>query len=237
MKKGFLASVAICSLLFMAACGGNGTAKEASAETKTAAEQPAEKAAEPKTEVEAAPAAETLEPEVTAEQENPAEAVSESVTVSKTLDSFTEEDVSDADQQKLDQYMNEYDSVTQPLEPTINQMVTVITAVKNKEIDVNELKIELTKIKDSFTEIRHQFETIALPQLEFTALNDKFVELHDHTLSAIVAGEEANSLMLTALETENEDKLDEALEAFERMSQEGEAISAVSEELLAAMPD
>ncbi len=226
MKKGFLASVAICSLLVMSACGND--TKET---TETPAEQTASQPVEQKTETEAA----TPEVEAAAEPEVEEVVVEEETEAAEvaTLADISDSDISEADMQKLDDYMLAYETAVGGLEPAMVQMMDAINAVRNGESDIDTLISELTLTTESFTQIRTQFEAVPVPEFELQVLNDKFSELHEHTLTAIIAGQDANALTVEAFQTEDEDTLNKALDAFNRMAEEGAAISAISEEFAA----
>ncbi len=200
MKKGFLASVAICSLLLMAACGGNGTAKEAAAETKTTAEQPADKAAEPKTETEAAPAAETEpaaeKPAVESESAGPAK-------------------VSQADEDLATNYMEQLSPVIESATPTFTELSTYSNSWLNGELSDAEMREQLVTTKAAFTMLKSEFTKTKVPQVEYAPLHDALSEFHSIVLGMGVDGGKSMDLFLEAIDEHDEVKLDQAYDSLE----------------------
>lgn len=201
MKKGFLVSVAICSLLLMAACGGNGTAKEAAAETKTTAEQPADKAAEPKTEAEAAPAAET---EPAAEPEQSSEA--------------SEGTVSEADKAQFETYRTDMTQVLEDMMSGLQALLDVETATNNQE-DIETILGLLKTANESFVKSGQAMDNVTVPKFESQALQEDTDQIHKLLRKSLDTGVAATSNFIEGLDKEDEAKIEEATGYFDQMKE------------------
>lgn len=214
MKKGFLASAAICSLLFMAACGGNGTAKEAATDTKAAAEQPAEKAAEPKTEAEAAPAAET---EPAAEPEQPSEA--------------SEGTVSEADKAQFETYRTDMQKVMEEMLPGLKALSDGDTAINNQE-DVETVLGLLKTANDAFVKSGQTMDNVAVPKFESQALQEETDQIHKLLRKSLDTGVAATGNFIEGLDNEDEAKIEEATGYFDQMSEALPQAQSILQEVL-----
>ncbi|OWA33460.1 hypothetical protein B9G55_22630 [Saccharibacillus sp. O16] len=209
MKKGFLVSVAICSLLFMAACGGNSGTKEAAAETKTTAEQPVEQ----KAEVEAEPAAEEAK-ETVEKTEEVSEAETEVEVPEAEPEAAELKMASQADQDLTHDYMDKLSPAIKASGLVMNTLPGHMKSWENGEISDAELRNQLIAAKAAFTTLQSDFTKVPVPQVEYAPLHDAISEFHNIMTGMGVDGGKAVGLFIEALDTQDEAKLEEGYDAL-----------------------
>ncbi len=186
MKKITLFSMAICSLLVMAACGND--AQEA---TETPAEQTASQPVEQKAETEA----EVPEVEVVAETE-----VEQSVEETKVL--------SDNDFNLLQDYSSKMKVITASIQPGLQALEQVVdyTNAGDLETVINQYNIA----GEIFLSAEQEAQQLHVPELESKELEGLVNEWHQAVVATTSYGAEAMRLASEGFEESDQEKLSEA---------------------------
>ncbi|NGZ76981.1 hypothetical protein [Saccharibacillus alkalitolerans] len=137
---------------------------------------------------------------------------------------------SKADMRKLDDYMARYGALMEQLMPLGIRLREAFTVLQGGEGDVNQMYEEWTAIHASFEKLSGEFGKLSVPQVGSAMLNEKFSDMHSHTQSAFSYGEQGSALIVEALETGDQSKLDQAVDLFDRMSEESEQVTKSSKD-------
>ncbi|MEJ8303969.1 hypothetical protein [Saccharibacillus sacchari] len=218
MKKGFMVSVAICSLLVMAACENDKTQETAAAPAEQAATQTTTQPAEQKTETAAAAEVETEEVVV----EDIADAEARDVNQKSEF-------VSDSDQQLANDYIMELEPAMTAATPITNNLAAALKAWLNEEIDDATMREYLVSADSAFEMLENELTRVAVPDFESARLHDAISEFRSVMLGMGVDGGKSVDLFIEAIDTQNVDKIEEAYDAiapFEDYVSRGEAVFA-----------
>ncbi|GEM_PF-3895667 len=133
-----------------------------------------------------------------------------------------------ADQRKINDYMTQYGALSEELVPLGSRLGDAFAVLQSGESDADQMYEEWTSIHASFQAINGKFGKLSVPQVDSALLNETFSDMHKHTVAAFSYGEQGAALIMKALETGDQSKLDQAVTFFNRMSEEGAPLREVS---------
>lgn len=232
MKKRLWTGLAVCSFAIMTACG-NDAKETGAAPAQAAAEQPAERAVE--AEASQAEAAVEVEHEAAAETEAAVDteaAVETAAERSEASDTRSESLVlTEGDIQLVEEYFEQIEPALNVAQSTMSNLYGSLEAWNNYEMEDAELRESLMASNAAFTLLEYDFSRVQVPDLESAAVYEMLSEIQNIFLGIGINGGRGVDLFIEGLDTQNEAKLDEAIEAFAPFEQYEKRMAEISKEV------